>query len=76
MLETISIGSLLFEPFAPNAPKKVLTALGVESGKFANLDNFDGLEEGRILESIDILFPRLDIKAELEKLALINKNKQ
>ncbi len=76
LLETIRIGSLLFEPFAPNAPKKVLTALGVENGKFANLDNFDGLEEGRILESIDILFPRLDIKAELEKLALINKNKQ
>lgn len=69
LLETIRIGGELFEPFAPNSSRKVLDALGIEKGEFKNLDNFDGLESGRELKSLDILFPRLDVQAELETLS-------
>ncbi len=73
LLETIRIGSELFEPFAPNSSRKVLSALGTEDKIFKNLDNFNGLQTGFKLNNLDILFPRLDVKAELEKLANLSK---
>ena len=74
LLEVIRIGSELFEPFAPNSSRKVLDALGIENIQFKNLDNFNGLNAGLQIKEIGILFPRLDIKAETEKLkAIANK---
>ena len=36
--------------------------------EFSNLDNFNGLEVSSILGELGILFPRLDVNAEIEKL--------
>ncbi len=71
LLETIRIGSELFEPFAPIASRKVLDALNIEGNEFANLDNFNGLIAGQPLKDLGILFPRLDVQKELEELSTL-----
>ena len=71
LLETIRIGSELFEPFAPIASRKVLDALNIEGNEFANLDNFNGLKAGQPLKDLGILFPRLDVQKELEELSTL-----
>ena len=49
-----------------------MTALGIDAkAEFENLDNFDGLKEGNILGELGILFPRVDVAAEQEKLRQI-----
>ena len=69
LLESIRIGTKLFQSFAPTVCEKVLTALCLDpSQTFENLDNFDGLKEGQSLKELEILFPRLDIETEKEKL--------
>lgn len=73
LLEVIRIGSELFEPFAPIKSRQVLVALGVTDKVFKNLDNFAGLTAGQELKPLDILFPRLDVNAELDKLGQITK---
>ncbi len=70
LLEAIRIGSTLLQSFLPECSNKVLTALGLDpSANFENLDNFNGLETGKILGETGILFPRLDIAKEIEKLS-------
>lgn len=72
LLESIRIGTKLFQSFAPETSGKVLSALGLDKdGDFENLDNFEGLTEGRLLGELEILFPRLDVEAEKEKLRQI-----
>ena len=75
LLESIRIGTELFSSFAPNCTQKVLNALGLDANSvFANMDNFNGVEAGKELGQLDILFPRLDIEketAELKELAKI-----
>ena len=72
LLETIRIGTNLLESFLPNCSAKVLTALGLEvKGEFKNLDNFEGLEAGKVLGALEILFPRLDVQKEIEELSAI-----
>ncbi len=70
LLEVIRIGTELFQSFAPNATSKVLTALNLDpNSTFDDLESFHQLEAGKKLGELGILFPRLDIKAEMEKLA-------
>ena len=70
LLEVIRIGSELFYPFAPESTGKVLTALNLDKDAvYSNLDSFNGLKAGEKLGELGILFPRLDIKAEIEKLS-------
>ncbi len=68
LLETIRIGSSLVQPFLTESGEKVLNALGVNTDLFEDLDNFEGLKVGNKIGELAILFPRLDVKAELEKL--------
>ena len=69
LLESIRIGTELFQAFAPDCTEKVLTALDIDpKADFKDLDNFNGLEAGKVLGELSILFPRLDIAAESEKL--------
>lgn len=76
LLEAIRIGTSLLQPFLPECSNKVLTAFGIsEDANFANLDNFACIKEGAVIEPIAILFPRLDINAEFEKLAKIMEDK-
>lgn len=69
LLEAIRIGSELLYSFMPEASTKVLNAFGLDArAEFSNLDNFNGLEVSSILGELGILFPRLDVNAEIEKL--------
>lgn len=69
LLEAIRIGSELATAFIPNSSSKVLTALGLNpTDEFKNLDNFEGVKVGLTLGELGILFPRLDVQAECEKL--------
>ena len=67
LLEAIRIGTIHLSAFLPEASKKVLDVLGVE----ANLGepNYYALEQGKTLETLPILFPRLDVEKELEELS-------
>ncbi|MCM1324978.1 MAG: methionine--tRNA ligase, partial [Acetobacter sp.] len=69
LLEAIRIGAELLQPFLPDCASKVLTALHVESSIFGDMENYYALKEGDTVDPLAILFPRLDISAELEKLS-------
>ena len=69
LLEAIRIGASLLQPFLPECASKVLDALHVDEKIFENIENFYALKEGETLEGLAILFPRLDIQAELESLS-------
>ena len=76
LLEAIRIGSDLCYSFMPQSTKKVLNALGKdEKNVFENLDNFEGLEEGKTLGELAILFPRLSVEDECKKLEEIMTEK-
>ncbi len=70
LIESIRIGTLLLNAFLPECSRKVLDALGISNIKeaFTQLDNFYALKDGITIEPLPILFPRLDINAEIEKL--------
>ncbi len=75
LVETIRIGTLLLNSFLPDCTKKVLDALNItnlEEG-FKTLDAFYALKDEMTIEPLAILFPRLDIQAELEKLSSLAK---
>ena len=70
LLESIRIGTLLLKSYLPDCSSKVLNALGLgENEGFEKLKEFYSLEEGKIVEQIGILFPRLDIEKEKQELA-------
>ena len=73
LLETIRIGSILLQPFMPTSAGKVLDALGVKNRTFENVDTFEGLVANSKIDSLDLLFPRLDCAKELEELEKITK---
>lgn len=75
LVETIRIGSLLLNAFLPDCTKKVLDALKIENleDAFKELDTFYALEDEISIEPLPILFPRLDIQAEIEKLSELAK---
>ena len=76
LLESIRIGTSLLYPFLPQCSEKVLAAFGIEAtSQFDGLENFDHLKEGQEIKPTEILFPRLDIAAEFEKLKNIMENK-
>lgn len=68
LLETIRIGASLLEPFLPECAHKVLSALHAKSDAFGNMEEFYSLKAGNTIEPLAIVFPRLDIPAEIEKL--------
>ena len=67
LLEAIRIGTIHLSAFLPEASKKVLDVLGVEA-KLGE-PNYYALEQGKTLETLPILFPRLDVEKELEELS-------
>ncbi len=68
LLETIRIGSLLLQSFLPECATKTLNSLRANEGDFKNIQKFYALKTGSEIEPTGMLFPRLDIAAELEKL--------
>lgn len=69
--ETIRIISTLIQPFMVHTARKIWDQLGIEEGKLTLWDSskeFGLLYEGTKLVKGESLFPRIDIKKELEEL--------
>lgn len=62
LVESIIVGTSLLTPFIPETCEKVFEALNVKERNFADLDKFGLLDETKVIEKMDALFPRLDIK--------------
>ena len=75
LLEIIRVGSLLLYPFLPTCTEKTLSAFGINPSVegFKNLDKFD-LKDGCEINQVSMLFPRLDIQAELQQLKELSQN--
>lgn len=71
LIESIRIGTLLLNAFLPDCTSKVLSAFAITDlpAAFKQLDNFYALNDGITINPISILFPRLNIGEEMEKLS-------
>lgn len=75
LLEVIRKGSLLLYPYLPNSAKKALSAFDIDP----EVEGFKSLKEnalsaGKEINQISMLFPRLDIPAEIEDLKKLSQN--
>jgi methionyl-tRNA synthetase len=69
LLESIVIGTKLLHGFMPISTQKVLEAFGQEKDKsILKSNSFGELKEGTKIEMLPVLFPRLDIEKEKQKL--------
>ncbi|NLK22053.1 MAG: methionine--tRNA ligase [Epulopiscium sp.] len=69
--EVIRIASILVHPFMPATPKKIWEQLGIIEGQMTTWDStktWGMLPQNFTVRKGEILFPRIDIKLELEKL--------
>ena len=76
LVESITIGASLLEPFMPETSEKILAQLNAKKRGFNELDQFGLYESGtKVVEKSEILFARLDLKEVLEKVEVL-KEKQ
>ncbi|MCT4597081.1 MAG: methionine--tRNA ligase [Vallitalea sp.] len=76
LAENLRIISILIEPFMPNTPKIMREQLGITDDKIVNWDSSKewGILPKKIkVNSGNIIFPRIDIKKELEDLEKAQK---
>ena len=68
LVEGITIGACLLEPFMPETTEKILKQLNAEKRDFADLDKFGLYPSGnKVIEKPQILFARLDPKEVIPK---------
>lgn len=68
LVEGITIGACLLEPFMPETTEKILAQLNVAKRDFADLDKFGLYPDGnKVIEKPQILFARLDAKEVIPK---------
>ena len=68
LVESISIGASLLEPFMPETSKRILTQLNAKKRSIEVMNMFGLYESGtKVTEQPEILFARLDVKEVLEK---------
>lgn len=71
LAECLRIISILIEPFMPTTPKLIRAQLGVTDNKLASwqsIESWGNLANGTKVQKGDIIFPRIDVKKELEEL--------
>lgn len=69
LAETLRIIAVLIQPFMPNTPKEMWKQLGIKAEELTNWDSareFGLMKAGTQLVKADPIFPRLDLKAEVE----------
>lgn len=67
LVESISIGAALLEPFLPETAARIRAQLGGGARPLASLSAFGGHPSGaRVAEKSEVLFARHDLKAVLE----------
>lgn len=77
LVESISIGAALLEPFMPETSAKILTQLNAKARTIDELDTFGLYESGtKVTQKPEILFARLDIKEVMAKVEEKQKEAQ
>ena len=68
LVESISIGASLLEPFMPETADKILAQLGARKRSLEVMNMFGLYQSGnKVTDKPEILFARLDVKEVLEK---------
>lgn len=68
LIEGITIGASLLEPFMPETSKKILTQINSTARSFDDMTEFGKYPSGnKVTEKPEILFARMDIKEVMEK---------
>ena len=68
LVESISIGASLLEPFMPETSEKILSQLNASYREFDDMDTFGKYGSGtKVTDSPEILFARQDVNEVLEK---------
>ncbi len=80
LAESLRIVSILILPFMPETPEKIWQQLGI-SGQAEALDWDSTMQWGKYPDGVhvnkgDLLFPRIDMKKEMEELESLNASKQ
>lgn len=77
LLEGIRNIAVLIEPFMPRTPGKIFAQLGIEPGshitKWESTYSWGGYQSGTTVVKGDPLYPRIDVKKELEELVVLEK---
>lgn len=79
LIESIRIISVLIQPFLFHTSRKIWTQINIEEGTLTKWDTsveFGIYPAGTIVKKGDALFPRIDIKVELEALEALSLQKQ
>jgi methionyl-tRNA synthetase len=77
LVEGISTGAALLEPFMPETTEKILTQLNAKKKTFEELDTFGVYENGtKVVEKPEILFARLDVKEVLKEVEELQKKQK
>lgn len=78
LLESIRIISVLIEPFMPETPAKIREQIGVSDENCFTWDSAKSwgiYSDGTKVNKKDIIFPRIDVKKEMEELAAESQEK-
>lgn len=74
LIESISIGANLLEPFMPETSIKILEEIHAPKREFSDLTRFGAYESGtKVEEKPEILFARLDVKEVMEKVKVLQE---
>lgn len=79
VFEALRVISVLLQPFMPKTPNKMWEQIGIEPGEFttwASAQQFGLLPSGIQSRKGDPIFPRLDVRAEVEALDQMMDQKQ
>ncbi|NLY42736.1 MAG: methionine--tRNA ligase [Clostridiaceae bacterium] len=79
LAESIRIISILIQPFMPNTSPIIWSQVGIEPGAETEWDSskvWGVLKQDAKVKKGDIIFPRIDVKKELEELEAMQKAKE
>lgn len=72
LAECLRFTGVLLQPYMPRTAPKIFAQLGIDSAKLTSvesLNSFGAIPEGVSVQKGEALFPRIDVKKELESLA-------
>ncbi len=77
LIESITIGASLLEPFMPETSAKILAQLNTQARQFDDMSEFGKYVSGtKVTDTPEILFARLDINEVLEKIEAMTKSEE
>ena len=79
LAESIRIVSILIQPFMPETPLKIWEQLGINNEdclKWDSTATWGMYPENAVVKKGDLIFPRIDLKKELEELELISTSQE